>query len=170
MWDPILYQNEKCEGGIFLFFDSRQSNVTVSKFQMWTVSGGWCYLGCGVSSVLVNKKYNMKKRIHFSTSQDLKSNYFHSKYFIEDRKSIQKCYYHGDPSSIYSWSISHILEHEFFCFGCLGWAGSKEKKWIWIFLSNFWGWFFQLFVGKKNRTKKLPKVKLNFSFLNFLKK
>ena len=31
------------------------------------------------------------------------------------------------------------------------WAaqGSKEKKWIWVFLSNFWGWFFQLFVGKK---------------------
>ena len=29
------------------------------------------------------------------------------------------------PSSIYSWSISHILEHEFFC---LGSQGSKEKK------------------------------------------
>ena len=51
------------------------------------------------------------------------------------------------PSSIYSWSIGHILEHEFFCLGHLGWAGSKEKKWIWVFLSNFWGWFFQLFVG-----------------------
>ena len=25
-----------------------------------------------------------------------------------------------NPSSIYSWSISHILEHEFFCLGCLG--------------------------------------------------
>ena len=36
--------------------------------------------------------------------------------------------------SIYSWSIDHILEHEFFC---LGWAGSKEKKWIWVFLGNF---------------------------------
>ena len=32
------------------------------------------------------------------------------------------------------------------------WAalGSKEKKWIWVFLSNFWGWFFQHFVGKNN--------------------
>ena len=33
------------------------------------------------------------------------------------------------PSSIYSWSIGHILEHEFFCLG-LGCAGSKGKKWI----------------------------------------
>ena len=47
-------------------------------------------------------------------------------------------------------AIGHILEHEFFCLGCLGSAGSKEKKWIWVFLGNFWGWFFQLFEGKKN--------------------
>ena len=32
------------------------------------------------------------------------------------------------PSSIYSWSIGHILEHEFFCLGHLGCAGSKGKK------------------------------------------
>ena len=32
------------------------------------------------------------------------------------------------PSSIYSWSIDHILEHEFFCLGRLGSQGSKEKK------------------------------------------
>ena len=32
------------------------------------------------------------------------------------------------PSSKYSWSIDHILEHEFFCLGHLGCAGSKEKK------------------------------------------
>ena len=31
------------------------------------------------------------------------------------------------PSSIYSWSISHILEHEFFCLGRLG-SFSKKKK------------------------------------------
>ena len=24
-----------------------------------------------------------------------------------------------------------------------------KKRWIWVFLSNFWGWFFQLVVGKK---------------------
>ena len=51
------------------------------------------------------------------------------------------------PSSIYSWTISHILEHEFFCLGGLGSSGSKEKKWIWVFLRNFWGRFFQLFVA-----------------------
>ena len=32
------------------------------------------------------------------------------------------------PSSIYSWSIGHILEPEFFCLGCLGSSGSKKKK------------------------------------------
>ena len=32
------------------------------------------------------------------------------------------------PSSIYSWSIGHILEHEFFCFGRLGSKGSKGSK------------------------------------------
>ena len=53
------------------------------------------------------------------------------------------------PSSIYSWSKDHILEHEFFCLGRLGSQGNKGKKWIWGILSNFWGWFFQLFVGKK---------------------
>ena len=31
------------------------------------------------------------------------------------------------PSSIYSWSIGHILAHEFFCLGRLGSSGSKEK-------------------------------------------
>ena len=34
------------------------------------------------------------------------------------------------PSSIYSWSIDHILEHEFFSLGRLGSQGSKGKKWI----------------------------------------
>ena len=34
----------------------------------------------------------------------------------------------ADPSSIYSWSIGHILEHDFFFLGHLGCAGSKGKK------------------------------------------
>ena len=38
--------------------------------------------------------------------------------------------FHFNPSSIYSWSLGHILEHEFFFLGHLGCAGSKEKKWI----------------------------------------
>ena len=31
------------------------------------------------------------------------------------------------------------------------WAaqGNKEKKWIWVFLSNFWGCFFSTFCGQK---------------------
>ena len=39
-------------------------------------------------------------------------------------------YYHSSPSSIYSWSIGHILEYEFFCLDPSGTQGSKEKKWI----------------------------------------
>ena len=38
------------------------------------------------------------------------------------------CVYDNIPSSIYSWSIGHILEHEFFCLGHLGSQGSKGKK------------------------------------------
>ena len=52
--------------------------------------------------------------------------------------------------SIYSWSIGHILEHEFFCLGCLGWAGSKEKKSGFEF---FWATFegvFSNFLRAKN--------------------
>ena len=37
-------------------------------------------------------------------------------------------YIYKNPSSIYSWYIDHILEHEFFCLGRLGWPGSKAKK------------------------------------------
>ena len=54
--------------------------------------------------------------------------------------------YGFEPSSIYSWSIGHILEHRFFCLGHLGCAGSKRKKsgfeFFWAFFeggfSTFW--------------------------------
>ena len=42
----------------------------------------------------------------------------------------------NDPSSIYSWSIAHILEHEFFYFGYLGCAGSKGTKSGFVFLGH----------------------------------
>ena len=74
------------------------------------------------------------------------------------------------PSSIYSWSISHILEHEFFWLGPLG---SKGKKWIWGFLSNFWGWFW----GQKKvqnycriRAKKLHSIKVRNNKISILVK
>ena len=78
------------------------------------------------------------------------------------------------PSSIYSWSIGHILEHEFFCLG-LGCAGSKGKKWIWDFLSNFWGCFFFNFLRAKiffcpqkveKTTLKSCREKLKFTFFS----
>ena len=37
-----------------------------------------------------------------------------------------KARYVSGPSSIYSWSISHILEQEFFCLGRLGSSGSSN--------------------------------------------
>ena len=53
------------------------------------------------------------------------------------------------PSSIYSWSVSYILEHEFLCLGRLGKLRAvRIRKWIWVFLGNFWGCFFQFFVHK----------------------
>ena len=73
------------------------------------------------------------------------------------------------PSSIYSWSISHIFEHEFFCLGCLGWAGSKGKKVALSFSEQLLRVVFSTFCGTKKekkiwkhcsvRTKKLHKIK-----------
>jgi hypothetical protein len=58
-----------------------------------------------------------------------------------------------NPSSIYSWSIGHILEHEFFCLGHLGCAGSKAKK---VDLRNYEQLFrvvFSTFGGQKKYLK-----------------
>ena len=77
------------------------------------------------------------------------------------------------PSSIYSWSIDHILEHEFFCLGCLGSQGSKEKKSVFeVFWATFEGGFFNYLWAKKNfahqKLKKPPtKVAQNSSNLLF---
>ena len=74
-------------------------------------------------------------------------------------------------SSLYSWSISQILEHEFFFFGQLGSSGSKEKKVNLSFSEQLLRVVFSSFCGKKTqifkkiycsvRTKKLHKIKLN---------
>ena len=51
--------------------------------------------------------------------------------------------------SIYSWSIGHILEHEFFCCGRLGSQGSKEKKsGFEEFWATFEGGFFNFLWAK----------------------
>ena len=52
---------------------------------------------------------------------------YYPKYIFQNYQKSTAC--EGDrPSSIYSWSIGHILENEFFCLGHLGCAGSKGKK------------------------------------------
>ena len=62
------------------------------------------------------------------------------------------------PSSIYSWSISHILKHEFFCLGRFGSQGSKGKKVDLSFSEQLLRVVFSTFCGQKK----------NFNFLNFL--
>ena len=37
-------------------------------------------------------------------------------------------YSNSNPSSIYSWSISHILEHIYFCLDRLGSSGQAGEK------------------------------------------
>ena len=71
------------------------------------------------------------------------------------------------PSSIYSWSIGHILEHEFFSLGRLCSQGSKEKKsGFEVFGATFEGVFFNFVRSKKMvkscrvRTKKLQSIKV----------
>ena len=64
------------------------------------------------------------------------------------------------------------------------WAAqaARKQKWIWVILSNFWGWFFQLFVGKIffksfkqyfsvciEKLHKMPFIIYFFSFENFWK-
>ena len=58
-----------------------------------------------------------------------------------------------NPSSIYSWSIDHILEHEFFCLGRLGSQGSKEKKVDLSFYEQLLRVFFSTFGGQKKKLK-----------------
>ena len=43
----------------------------------------------------------------------------------------------GGPSFIYSWSISHIFKHDFFCLGHFGQLRAVRKK-TWVFLRYFW--------------------------------
>ena len=67
--------------------------------------------------------------------------------------AINASVFSHSPSSIYSWSIGHILEHEFFCLGHLGCAGSKGKK---VDLRNSEQLFrvvFSTFGGQKKNLK-----------------
>ena len=71
---------------------------------------------------------------------------------------IQKSNKSKNPSSIYSWSIHHILEHKSFCLGRLDSSGSKEKKVDLSFSFNFlWAKKLKIFknIFYSNRTKKL---------------
>ena len=54
------------------------------------------------------------------------------------------------PSSIYSCSIGHILEHEFCHLGCWAvlWKISETTK-ILLKYATFWGVFFYVFMAKK---------------------
>ena len=65
--------------------------------------------------------------------------------------SLKNCWGYS-PSSIYSWSISHNLEHEFFCLGRLGSSGQSGKKsGFEFFWATFEGGFFNILWAKKKR-------------------
>ena len=77
------------------------------------------------------------------------------------------------PSSIYSCSLSHILEHEFFCLGCLGsshWSNSTiipYKSWRPLDKSRSWEMtkkfiFFALKKLKKHPQKLPRKTQIHF--------
>ena len=54
-----------------------------------------------------------------------------------------------EPSSIYSWSVGHILEHGFFCLGHLGSSGSKKKSGFELLWATFEGDFFNFLRLKR---------------------
>ena len=82
------------------------------------------------------------------------------------------------PSSIYSWSIGNILEHEFFCLGRLGSSGSKEKKvdlsyseqLLRVFFSTFWEQNYNFFKNILATALKSYIKKFLFFYFFFLKK
>ena len=76
--------------------------------------------------------------------------------------NLQFTYY---PSSIYSWSIGHILEHEFFCLGRLGSSGSKEKKVDLSYSEQVLRVVFSTFLGQKKKIKSI----LAFALKNYIK-
>ena len=53
------------------------------------------------------------------------------------------------PSTIYSWSIGHILEHEFFYLGHLGCAGNEKNKVDLSFSEQMLRAVFSTFCGQK---------------------
>ena len=103
----------------------------------------WGFKYCKVKRVILRYILSQSAESVFGQFKEVKPNW-KNKFQLPNQTFIPK-----KPSSIHSWSISHILEHEFFCLGRLDSSGSKEKKWIWVFLSNFWGWFFQILWAKK---------------------
>ena len=72
------------------------------------------------------KKYNRKYLGSDSKTSGLAS----IKLFLNNLQKKISLFklFSADPSFIYSWSIGHILEHEFFYLGRLGSQGSKGKK------------------------------------------
>ena len=81
--------------------------------------------------------YHQKKReIYFKLAVDC--------YQLKNQITSQK--QGSKPSCIYSCSISHILEHEFFCLGHFGNPVRKKNE---VFIATFVG-FFSTFNGQKN--------------------
>ena len=72
-----------------------------------------------------------------------------SLFYIDFHKTLSSCFKGKIPSSMYSCSLSHILEHEFFCLGRLGSPGSKGKKVDLSFSEQLLRVVFSTFCGQK---------------------
>ena len=66
------------------------------------------------------------------------------------------------PSSIYSWSTSHILEHEFFCFGRLGNQNSRGTKVDFRFSEQLFKVVFFIFCGQNKCLIKFRTISANY--------
>ena len=74
----------------------------------------------------------------------------HTNCLIEFWPCCYKLKYHWIPSSICCWSISHILEHEFFCLTPFGQLRAVRKKsGFEFFWATFEGVFFKFVWAKK---------------------
>ena len=92
------------------------------------------------NAFLKSKKYPLKfDTFHFKYMTGIAANFCFIFKWFGTVFAPQRVYW--KPSFIYSWSKSHILEHELFgSFGKL--KAVRKKKSFWVFLSYFWGCFF----------------------------
>ena len=123
-----MLEGETQNSNINMLYETR---ARMNIFQKFCFSSQSCR-GRGCLRVIIKKPYWFLKVTKIQSifsisvfSVQWRSKKLHFKY-DEDIFNWQK--FHGDPSTIYSWSIGHSLEHVFFYLGHLGSSGQQGKK------------------------------------------